>query len=174
MHYMIRRRPSPAVVISIAALLVSLGGSAYAVVKINGNDIENRSISGQKLEKDTLTGAEINEAKLGSLPPAPIHTPALQHGWSELGGGWAPAGYFKDKLGEVHLVGAIQDGLTGNGNAPFVLPEGFRPSSLKEYLLACDGLVGSLDVSPNGSVEVYGSSCQSNAELDGISFPAGE
>ncbi len=46
-------------VVSVIALLVALGGSAFAVSRINGKDIKNRSIAGKKLKKHTVTGQEV-------------------------------------------------------------------------------------------------------------------
>jgi len=56
------RRPSPALAIACLALFVTLGGTGYAVTKLHGNNLVNRSVSGVKLKKDTVTKTEINEA----------------------------------------------------------------------------------------------------------------
>ncbi len=64
------RRPSPALVVSLIALAVALGGTAYAAQSINGDLIKRQSISGSKLKKDTLTGYQVNNAKLGAVPSA--------------------------------------------------------------------------------------------------------
>lgn len=84
------RRPSPALVISLIALFVAMGGVGYAAVKINGKNIKNNSIPGKKLKNsavatkklkngavsnakvknNALTGAKINEATLGEVPSA--------------------------------------------------------------------------------------------------------
>jgi hypothetical protein len=64
------RRPSPALVVAMLALFVSLGGSAYAVTKINGKNIKRGTITGSKLRKNTLTGTQIKESKLGKVPSA--------------------------------------------------------------------------------------------------------
>lgn len=65
-----RRRPSPSMVVAVTALIVALGGTAYAAQKINGNAIQKQSIGGGKLKKKTLTGYQINVAKLGEVPLA--------------------------------------------------------------------------------------------------------
>lgn len=65
-----RTRPSPALVISVIALIVALGGTAYAAQKINGGSIFKQSIGGGKLKKNTLTGFQINNQKLGVVPAA--------------------------------------------------------------------------------------------------------
>ena len=64
------KRPSSALVISLLALFVALGGTGYAALKINGKDIRKGSIAGSKLKKNTLTGKQIREAGLGQVPTA--------------------------------------------------------------------------------------------------------
>jgi hypothetical protein len=53
------RRPSPALVVSLIALFVALGGTGYAAVKINGKDLKNKSVAGGKLKNKTVTGGKI-------------------------------------------------------------------------------------------------------------------
>ena len=43
----LRRRPSPATLVAVLALVVATGGTSYAAVKITGEDIQNNSITGQ-------------------------------------------------------------------------------------------------------------------------------
>ena len=64
------RRPSPAMIVAIVALIVALGGTAYAAQHINGGAIKKQTIGGGKLKKDTLTGFQINNNKLGLVPAA--------------------------------------------------------------------------------------------------------
>lgn len=74
------RRPSPALVVSLIALFVALGGVGYAAVAINGKNLMNKSVAGKKLKNKTITGgkvksntlggAQINESKLGKVPSA--------------------------------------------------------------------------------------------------------
>lgn len=65
-----RMRPSPAMVVSVIALIVALAGTAYAAQKINGGSIVKQSIGGGKLKKNTLTGFQINTSKIGTVPAA--------------------------------------------------------------------------------------------------------
>ena len=62
-----RLRPSPALVVSVIALIVALAGTAYAAGRINGGSIVKQSIGGGKLKKNTLTGYQINNQKLGTV-----------------------------------------------------------------------------------------------------------
>ena len=65
-----RPRISYANVVSTLALILALGGVSYAAVKINGKNIKNRTVGAVKIKKNSLTGKEINEAKLGKVPSA--------------------------------------------------------------------------------------------------------
>jgi prepilin-type processing-associated H-X9-DG protein len=73
---MLSRKPSPAAVIACLALFVALGGTGYGAVKINGKNLKNGSVTGPKLQKNTLTGKQINESKLGTVPRAKTATTA--------------------------------------------------------------------------------------------------
>ena len=64
------RRPSPAMFVALAALIVALGGTAIAAQTINGGAIKKQTIGGGKLKKKTLTGFQINTNKLGTVPAA--------------------------------------------------------------------------------------------------------
>src|SRR5882757_1517512 len=71
-----KRRPSPALILAMIALVVALGGTAYAA-QINGNSIVKQSIGGGKLKQKTLTGYQINTNKLGVVPTAKRATNTL-------------------------------------------------------------------------------------------------
>jgi hypothetical protein len=68
------RRPSPAMVVAVIALIAALAGTAYAAQSINGGAIIKQSIGGGKLKKKTLTGFQINTDKLGTVPLAKVAT----------------------------------------------------------------------------------------------------
>ena len=64
------RRPSPAMVVAVIALIVALAGTAYAAQTINGGAIKKQTIGAGKLKHKTLTGYQINTNKLGVVPAA--------------------------------------------------------------------------------------------------------
>jgi hypothetical protein len=70
MHTLRKRRPSAAMIVAILALVVALGGTAYAAGQINGGAIMKQTIGGGKLKQKTLTGYQINVNKLGIVPSA--------------------------------------------------------------------------------------------------------
>lgn len=53
------KKPSPALIVSSAALLVALGGTSYAAASINGKNIVNSTVTGQKVKNQSLTGKDI-------------------------------------------------------------------------------------------------------------------
>ena len=71
MNRIFRRRPSPAMVVSLIALFIALGGSAYALT-ITGGSVKNGSLTGKDIRKDSLTGTQIREARVGKVPRARV------------------------------------------------------------------------------------------------------
>jgi hypothetical protein len=59
------RAPSPAMVVAMIALFVSLGGSAYAVATIGSDDIVNGSIRNRDFKDGTLRGQEAKRNGFG-------------------------------------------------------------------------------------------------------------
>jgi len=71
--------PSPAMVVAVVALVMSLGGSAYALVitgksikngSVTNKDIRNHSLTGNDMRKDSVGGGAIEESSLGPVPSA--------------------------------------------------------------------------------------------------------
>src|SRR2546423_11118302 len=58
------KRPSPAMIVALIALLVALGGTAYAAHKLSGTVIKKGSEPGNRLKKNSVTGKQVNEATL--------------------------------------------------------------------------------------------------------------
>ena len=74
-----RLLPSPAMVVALIALVLSLGGSAYALVitgksirnnTVTGKDIRKHSLRGHDLRADSVGGGAIKESSLGGVPLA--------------------------------------------------------------------------------------------------------
>jgi hypothetical protein len=87
MGRLLRRRPSPAMIVALLALFVALGGSTYAATKIRArdirtgavgsraiannsirsSDIRNGVVTGQDVKDDSLTNADIDNTSLRAL-----------------------------------------------------------------------------------------------------------
>jgi hypothetical protein len=98
MHSMKKfRRPSPALMISLVALFVALGGVSYAAATIGSAQIKNNSVRGKDVrngtllskdhKKNSLGGAAIKESALGTVPSASVaaNAAAGSIGASEVG-----------------------------------------------------------------------------------------
>lgn len=92
MARILKRRPSPAMVIALIALFVAMGGVSYGVATgsidsrelknntvksgdlknndIRGKDIRSSTIGGSDVASNTLKGADIDESSLGKVPSA--------------------------------------------------------------------------------------------------------
>jgi cytoskeletal protein RodZ len=69
------RRPSPALVISILALFVALGGTSYAITQLPKNSVgtpqlKKNAVTGAKVKDGSLTGADVDASTLGTVPAA--------------------------------------------------------------------------------------------------------
>jgi hypothetical protein len=64
------RRPSPALFLAIMALFVALGGTGYAAATFSGKNLIKRSVPGDRIMLNGLTGTQINESRLGEVPKA--------------------------------------------------------------------------------------------------------
>src|SRR5215218_6203508 len=76
-----RYLPSPAMVVACLALLVALGGTGYAAIKLPANSVGTKqlkrgAVTGVKVKGNTLTGTQINESRLGPVPSATSATRA--------------------------------------------------------------------------------------------------
>jgi hypothetical protein len=82
MKRIFRRSPSPALVISIVALVLAASGTAVAASKlVSGNSlIKVNSLSGNRLKSGSVTGKQIALSTLGQVPSAAKATTAVTAG----------------------------------------------------------------------------------------------
>ena len=114
-----KRAPSPALAISIIALSVSLGGTSYAAVKLNGKNLKNGTVAGKALKADTLTGTQIDESKLAKVPSAAAADSAgtadsaRSAGNAATVGGLAPSAFVKGSANVITKNTTIPNMTTG-------------------------------------------------------------
>ncbi len=147
---------------TIAVFLLLGGGVALAATKLGKNtvgtkQIKNGAVTGIKIKKGTITGTDVNLAKLGTVPSAntaatagtanalapmeptrlvgalgqpPFLDGSINAPAGELGK-LGPVGFYKDHEGVVHLTGQAVVGTETNPspNLIFSLPPGYRPAS---------------------------------------------
>jgi hypothetical protein len=57
---LLRRRPSPAMVVALLALFVAMGGSSYAALKIGTRNLKNSSVTSAKIKNGTVVSKDIS------------------------------------------------------------------------------------------------------------------
>jgi hypothetical protein len=127
--------------------------------------------------------ADLENGTAGSNPP---HTVCW---WSNFGGGYADASYFRDGFGIVHFRGLIQAhggsslpcGFGGDGIL-FYLPAGYAPATSEAHPIISNNKPGRVNVDPGGQVGLESnfpsfSDAEAWVSLDGITFrcaPSGQ
>jgi len=56
---LLRNRPSPALAVSIVALVVAMGGTSYAAIQINSQDIKNNTIQSNDIKDKGVKGRDL-------------------------------------------------------------------------------------------------------------------
>ncbi len=69
------RLPSPAMVVACIALLIALGGTSYAAIKLPKNSVgakqlKRNAVTTPKVKNNAITGAKVLESSLGQVPSA--------------------------------------------------------------------------------------------------------
>ena len=72
---LVRRRPSPSMVIACLALAVALSGASYAAIVLPANSVgtvqlKRNAVKSKKVALNTLKGVDIKESTLGRVPNA--------------------------------------------------------------------------------------------------------
>jgi hypothetical protein len=179
------------VVSTICLFLLLAGGTAFAANQLGKNSVgtkqlKKNAVNGAKVKDQSLTGKDINLAKLGTVPsassaanattagtasaltpPEAIHLvgaagqPPFEDGSSNAsvpGIGLQPVGFYKDHEGIVHLEGVAQVGKAPTGPASiFTLPPGFRPANGVVQIYDLGGTEGAVVVTGSSvSLEGHG------------------
>ncbi len=156
------KRPSPAMIVALIALVGALTGTAVATTsKLSGPEAKQvGKIAGKTADKRiskrapklTVARAHVadNATSLGGvaassytrqsdLTPATVSGLALHAGWIPIGGGAGagPPRAYRDQLGVVHLAGLVGRE-SGSDNVALTLPSDLRPAYTLEFPAVCD------------------------------------
>jgi hypothetical protein len=117
----VRRSLSSAHLIAFAALVVALGGTAYAATKIDTNDIKGKAVTKPKIDKEAVStnrlraGAvragqlgpitEVDETSPGATAPPITATADCPSGSTVIGGGFS-----SQPTGNVNVERSQRDG----------------------------------------------------------------
>ncbi|GAB2761295.1 hypothetical protein GCM10027020_12100 [Nocardioides salsibiostraticola] len=124
-----------------------MGGTSYAAVKINGNQIKNgtvankalkaKTIKGNKVKLDALTGKQVKESTLGQVPSAASADSAPPVG--SAGGGLSGA-YPNPEVADGSIVSSKLGTITRRSKSLGV--GGGSAGSLVQYCLAGETVIG--------------------------------
>lgn len=141
-----RPKLSFANVMSVLAVFIALGGTSYAVARINGSTLVDRSVAGKKLKRDSVGGREVRESRLRAVPEArridseairvreqQVAVPAgssreltVPCAGTVLHGGayWSPQAGDEERLSIVHAASQTESERepSSRGEGPFDLP----------------------------------------------------
>jgi hypothetical protein len=185
-----RVKTASMVAIAAGGLVVGLAVPAAgreANLLINGASIAKHSIAGNRLKANTLTGKQIKESSLGTVPRAKSltklvwHPITLENGWVSGSGGPPPnyrsPAYAIDAQGLVHFRGTLEGGVAGT--YAFVLPKAAAPRAglvIDTPMMASGGNAGFLLISSDGVAPSQGQATAADVEdlsvLEGITFDA--
>lgn len=161
------RRPSPALCVAVLALLVAMGGSAVALQRGQSGDtlITKRTLSGNRLRLDTLTGKEVANLSWHNL--------TLINNWHRDGDFHRPA-WAVDVQGIVHLRGAMHESAP-TSNEFAILPASIRPTKDVDVETgATNAAPARLILMPSGAAFVQDTNSGVDASgftsLDGVTY----
>jgi hypothetical protein len=181
MKLILRRRPSPAMVVACLALFVALGGSALAAAPlITGAQINNGSVTGRDLRNNSVKGADVAEASLGRVPSAATALTAQTASSASAAASAANA----DRLDGKDSSQFLENGATAAGDLSGTYPNpALRNGSVTGAKILANAVgtahvsANALDVVADTDVEVVSDSTDFPSiaghacEFRGLSFP---
>lgn len=116
MHRLKEGAPSPAMIVSIIALIVALGGTAYAATKITTKDIAANAVTSPKVKNKTLKKKDFSKSVLSGLKgPKGDKGDTGETGPQGPVGPSSPATYTNPEWGPIHrnTIGSPFQALVG-------------------------------------------------------------
>jgi hypothetical protein len=186
----IRERLTFANVMSVIAVFIALGGSAYAVIKIGPKNIRKNAVRSKHIKQGQVKPGDlaplpgpkaIAANPLNATDPCDSGTALVLCGFFDGGssdgnwvktGNWAPPSAFKDASGVVHLTGVVTQNSMQATSSIVILPAGYRPAADHGYVIGCATGI-SLDAFPYGHCAVAVRANGLVEYLDGDSPPSG-
>jgi len=185
-----RFRLSPAMIVSLIALFVALGGTSYAAIttlpansvgtaqlknsSVGTAQLKNSAVTGPKIANGAITAAKVSKS---ALPAATVvgalGAPAYAGNWDSAATSDAEGvSFYKDPWGIVHLQGSAVNN-QATTDTIFTLPPGYRPAGEIYFAVYGGGPnVAYVQVRSDGEVIAF---VQPNTyiSLSNVSFRAG-
>ena len=165
-----RFTPSPAMVVSLIALFVALGGTSYAAITA----LPAGSVGTPQLKNGAVTAAKISSSARGAVKVVgAAGAPVYQGPWEPgTNSGDEALSFYKDALGIVHLQGNARTSSGTDGGTIFTLPSGYRPAGQIYFAAYGPASNALIQVQSDGEVRVAGT-VQNYVGLSNITFRAG-
>ncbi len=93
----------------------------------------------------------------------------LMNGWSNYGGGFEQAVFWKDRS-VVHISGIIKNGYVSPGTVIFTLPTGYRPRLVERFLIPSVNEKCEIEIMTSGEIVIRSGAKRSWLDLCGITF----
>jgi hypothetical protein len=192
----------------------SVGPKQLKKKAVNSRKVKNNSLTGADVRNNRLTGRDLRESSLARVPAANAANTATSAGtatnvaaseaFREVGTAGQPpfengcgnqssgvpaqeyerVGFYKDKLGVVHLKGVLQCPAMAVGSSAFRLPAGYRPANNRvvAQIIFCGGCGASnsaalnilgAGTNPGGVTDGGVLAAGTLNALDGVTFRAG-
>jgi hypothetical protein len=128
------------------------------------NPTEKLHILGNAIVTGSLNVGSIQQSVVAEIP--------LAAPFSNWGGDYEVAGYYKDKENVVHLQGLLAVGTPNAFLTIYQLPAGFRPAKTHVFAVMDANSAVRVDVDQNGNIKLMDMTADAFLSLDGISFRA--
>lgn len=165
MKRILRKRPSPAMIVAVVALVAALGGTAYAKVVITGKNIRNSTVVGADIKNKALAGRDIKNDSLGRVPIKEERLTASKFGQvnsSKVADGVNRQAVVTSAGGLSRARGATSSTRTGLGEYTVVFNRDVRTCA---YFVS----IGSVSTTAPGNGEIASSSQSGNANAVHVS-----
>lgn len=162
-----RFTPSPAMVVSLIALFIALGGTSYAAIA----SLPKNSVGTKQIKDGAVTAAKISSSALGpSKVVGAKGAPVYENGWAPPDASVERVSFYKDPWGIVHLQGSAYRSAGPDTDTIFTLPAGYRPAgTLWTTAYGDGGSAAYIEIRSDGEVsEAFAG--QDFVGLTGISF----
>ena len=162
-------RPSASMVVSSFALLVSMSGTSYAALQISGNDIEKGTVTSKQIKDSSLKGKDVKDGSLGAedlgfdVPAAARWALVSADGEivAQSGGFTMVAAY--PELPNTAVDPAPSNALRANGNVYIDAGEDLSDNGIVASIV----LQNTLDQDGNGNTNGRAPGSDANAEFSG-------
>jgi hypothetical protein len=126
------------------------------------NPTQKLHVVGNAIVTGSITVGSIQQSAVTEIP--------LAFPFSNWGGDYELAGYYKDKENVVHLQGLIAVSGPSAFLTIYQLPAGFKPAKTHVFAAMDSNSAVRLDVDQNGNIKLMDIHAESFLSLDGISF----